>query len=565
MSLGGALQIGRAALQTYQRAIEVTGHNLANVATVGYHRQRVELAPARAQEIAANQLVGRGVRIQAITRQADAALEGRIRNNLADQAFSAARRDLLSQIEALHNELSDADVSSSLNAFFNSWSELANNPQDNSLRTLVLRQADSLANLLRDIRGGLSDLRTQIDAAIDGAAAEADDLLTQIAALDKQIVASGGNEPGLLDTREALLTQLAEFFDVSVVEHPTGSADVYVGSIPVILNGQSRGIELRRSTVDGELQVDIVLKDDGSVLEATAGRIGALSLSREEDVNAAIDALDEFTNKFIFEINKIHTQGQGLSGFDSVTSTNRVTDLTAALNDAASGLGFTPVHGSFQLHLTQKSTGQRITTIINVDLDGINAASDTRLADLAAAIDASGNVNASVTGDGRLVIAADSNDFEVSFSNDTSGVLAALGINTFFAGSSADDIELNSVVDSNPLMIAVARDHLPGDNSNALAIAALRTQPLDSLNGLTINETWARQVEQFAVRLGQTNQQLEAETLVGENLAAQQQAISGVNADEETINLLAYQRAYQGSARFIQVIDELLEALLSLA
>ncbi|PCH80061.1 MAG: hypothetical protein COB96_03675, partial [Planctomycetota bacterium] len=101
--------------------------------------------------------------------------------------------------------------------------------------------------------------------------------------------------------------------------------------------------------------------------------------------------------------------------------------------------------------------------------------------------------------------------------------------------------------------------------SNTLALAALRDQGVDSLNGLTINEAWASHVENFAVRLDQTNQQFEAETLVGGNLSAQQQSISGVNADEEVINLMAFQRAYQSSARFLQVVDELLETLMSLA
>ena len=565
MALGAALQIGRSALLTYQRAIEVTGHNLANIATPGYHRQVVGAEPSRAQEIQANQFVGQGVQVQAITRQANNALEGRIRNNLADQAFSTARRDLLAQIESLHNEYSDSDVSSQLNTFFNAWSELANNPQDNSLRTLVLRQADNLTHVVRDIRDGLVQLRLQTDGAIDGAAADADDVLTQIALVDQQIVKSGGAEPGLLDTRDALLGRLAEFFDVSTIAHPNGSVDVYVGSIPVIFNGQTRGVEVQRTTVGDELQIGIMLKDDGSPLEATAGRIGALIQAREEDINFALDELDSFVNTFIYEVNRVHTQGQGMAGFDTVTGTNRVTDLTEALNDPASGLRFTPTHGSFQLHVTQKSTGQRVTTTINVDLDGVNAATDSRLADVVADIDAAANVNGSITSDGRLKIGADTGDFEFSFSNDTSGILAALGVNTFFSGTGSEDIALNPVVDDSPLMVAAGTTHQAGDNTNAIAMAALRTKQLNSMGGLTINEKWARHVEEFAVRLGQTSQQLEAEGLVGENLSAQQQAISGVNADEEAINLLAFQRAYQGSARFIQIVDELLEALLSLA
>ena len=74
----------------------------------------------------------------------------------------------------------------------------------------------------------------------------------------------------------------------------------------------------------------------------------------------------------------MHSQGQGLKGFTNVTGVTQVLDATATLSDAASGLDFFPQHGSFQVHLTQKSTGQRVTANVNVDLDGIGAASALR-------------------------------------------------------------------------------------------------------------------------------------------------------------------------------------------
>ena len=565
MSLGGALQIGRSALIAHQAAIEVAGNNLANLATVGYHRQSIVLEPLRNNEIQAGIFVGRGVQIQSITRQVDAALEGRIRTNIADQSFSSTKRDIISQIEALQNEFSDVDVSTHLNSLFNGFSELANNPQDNALRTLVLREASNLSEFVVDLRTGLGQLQIQVDQSIDGAVATADDLLTKIQNVNEQVVKSGGTAPGLRDTRSGLLGQLAELLDISVIEQPSGAIDVFVGSTPLILNGTSRGVEVRRMTIDNEAQVDVVLKADGSVVNAQSGRIGAVLDARVEDVNFAIDELDGFINTLIFEINKQHSQGQGLFGFSSVTGANRVLDQTVALNDTESGTGFTPVHGSFQLHVTQKSTGLRQANTISVDLDGIDAANDTRLATLAADINAVANVSASVTADGRLKIEATAGDFEFSFSDDSSGVLAALGVNTFFAGSTAEDIAVNPLTDENPSFVAAGLEHQNGDNRNALALSQLRDSKLDSLNNLSINEAWARHVEDVAVRVSQASEQLEAESLVGNSLTSQQQAISGVNADEEVINLLSFQRGFQGSARFLQVVDELLETLMSLA
>jgi flagellar hook-associated protein 1 FlgK len=97
-----------------------------------------------------------------------------------------------------------------------------------------------------------------------------------------------------------------------------------------------------------------------------------------------------------------------------------------------------------------------------------------------------------------------------------------------------------------------------------LALADLRNTGLEALNGLSLPGYWNRHVEDVAIRTAQAREQLQADTVVAENLKVQQQAFSGVNADEETIDLLKFQRMYQANARFISVIDELMQTLLGL-
>ncbi|MEX0777199.1 MAG: flagellar hook-associated protein FlgK [Phycisphaeraceae bacterium] len=566
MSLNSALSIGRTALMTHQAAIEVTGNNLANAATRGYHRQTINLEPIRSQEIQTGIFVGRGVQVQTIQRQVNQGLEARLRNGISQEAGTTTRQDLLSQIEALQGEFSDSDLSSQLNVFFNSFSELANRPTDNSLRSLVVQQGSALASYVRNMRSGLSDIRTQVDQNIDAAVVAANDLLERIEQLNTQIVQQErgtGGASTLRDQRELLLGELSQYLDISVHEQTSGAADVFVGSLPIVLDGKSRGLEVRRETdADGQLQISVLIAADKSILTPTTGRLGALIATRQEDVNHALTVLDDFANQLIYQVNKVHSQGQGLTGFDSVTAANRVFDTSAALNTAAAGLDFTPTHGSFQINVTQKSTGQRVTSTINIDLDGLG--SDTTLTSLTASLNGVSNVAASIAPDGRLTIGGDTADFEITFANDNSGALAALGINTFFTGGDAQDIDINSVVNSSPGLIAAGLDHVPGDNGNALALAALRDQKLAALGGLSLPEVWNRHVEDFAIRLGQTNAQLTADTAVRQNLESQQQAVSGVNVDEEAINLLAFQRAYQASARFLNVVNEMMDTLLGI-
>ena len=120
--------------------------------------------------------------------------------------------------------------------------------------------------------------------------------------------------------------------------------------------------------------------------------------------------------------------GQGLSGYDQLTSEFSVDAAGAALNEA--GLEFTPASGSFQIILYNRNTGLTKTTDIHVDLNG--AGKETTLADLAGQLDAIDGISAEVTATRCLRITSDGSDQQIAFANDTSGVLAALGLNTFF-------------------------------------------------------------------------------------------------------------------------------------
>ncbi|MEX1015740.1 MAG: flagellar hook-associated protein FlgK [Phycisphaeraceae bacterium] len=567
MSLGNALQIGRSGLLTSQTALETVGHNLTNATTPGYRRQAVALQSAGSQRIDQDNFVGRGVQLEAITRQIDEALESRLRGAIADESRSNAQVELFGQLEAIQNEYSDTDLSTRIGAFFDAWSNLGNNPQDTGLRSLVIQEADSLARFVQGQREELVRVRTQIDRTADANAGSINGLLDDIESLNTRIAqAEGGAGRGandLRDKRDTALAELAKHLDISTVEAANGKVDVFVGSLPIISDGKSRGVELHERTVDGEPVTQLRVKADGSALDLSSGELGGMLAFRNDELAEGIDTLDTFAHQLAWEVNRIHSQGQGKTLLDSATGTAIAEDAAAVLNTEAAGLDFQPGHGSFQLHVTQASTGERKSHTINVDLDGIGG-NDTTLNDLVADLDAVANVNASLTADGRLHIAADSGDFQISFSHDSSGALAALGVNTFFSGTDARDLTVSAAIRQSPNRLAAGQGHEPGDNSNALAIAALREKNIDALNGNSITDYWNRHVEQLATRTAGARQQLESDAVVHENLKARQQSVSGVNIDEEAIDLMRYQRSYQASARFLTVVDEMMQTLLGM-
>ncbi len=566
MGLTSALQIGRSGLLTAQTAIELAGNNLANVATRGYSRQELVLVPAGVNEISTGNFIGRGVQLEQIIRRTDEALASRIRGAVADQAGSLIRQEMIGQIEALQNELTGIDLSTHLNDFFNAFGDLTNQPLDSSLRSLVIQRGETLVSFVQELRSGLADLRAQLDGRIRNTTAATNEMLTQIEALNKQITQTeggAGGAHGLRDKRDQLLGELSKYLDISVTEQNSGVVDIYVGSTPIMLNGKSRGIEVEAKSVGGVLQHNVIVAADGTALKAGSGELGALIDLRESMINRTIGTLDDFAAQLIHQVNKVHSSGQGSTGFGSVTGATQVLDATVALNDSSSGIPFPPQHGSFQVHVTQKSTGQRVTTTIHVDLDGINPAADTTLASLTADLDAVGNISALITPAGRLQLNVDSSDFEITFSDDSSGALASLGVNTFFTGSNSFDVAVNPLLKANVGHLAAGQGNIPGDNRNAIALTGLREARFDDLGGLSLTDMWSRHVEGIGIELDQANRRVEANSVVRDSLQAQQQSISGVNADEEAINLLSFQRVFQASAKFLTIIDEMFDVILS--
>src|SRR4051812_34748441 len=214
MSLISTLNIGKSALATHQAAIQVTGNNIANAGNADYTRQSASTAPTKDQMLPPGVFVGTGVDLTGIRRNIDEALEGRIRGSISDNEGAATTEQWIGRVESTLNELTDDDLSTQLSTFFNSWSNLANKPQDVGLRQVVVQNGDTVASWLHDLRGQLGSLQSDVDARLKGQVEDADQLSQEIADLNTQIVLSeggtSGQANGLRDQRDAVLKQLSQ-------------------------------------------------------------------------------------------------------------------------------------------------------------------------------------------------------------------------------------------------------------------------------------------------------------------------------------------------------------------
>lgn len=566
MSLFGTLNVSKSALAFTQAAIQTTGNNIANAGNADYTRQVARQEATRDRQLRPGVFVGTGVNLTGIQRQIDEALESRIRAAIADDEAASVAEQWIGRIEAVFNELTDQDLSSQLSAFFNAWSNLANQPQDLGLRQVVLQTGQSVAGWFQSVRTQLGQLRNDVADRLTALTGDVDTLASRIADLNGQIVkaeAGGtGQANGLRDQRDALLKQLASMVDIRTSERDAGVVDVFVGSEPLVIGTTSRGAALRQEAVDGTVTaVPIFRSTGGSMRLDGKGQLGALDEVRAR-IDETIGVVDQLAGSLIFELNKLHSAGQGMEGFASVSATRVVADPDAVLTSPGADLPFKPVNGSFVVHVRDKTTGLLSSTLIEVDLDGLDG-DDATLNSLAAAIDAIDNVSATVSG-GRLTLNADSDAVEIRFSQDSSGALAALGINGFFEGRDARDIAVHAALRARPQLIAAARNGQPGDNQAARAIAAMETTPLGSLSGQSLKAGYESMINTLASKAATARGESASSRAVRETLEAQREALSGVSLDEEAINLMKYQRAYQGAARVVAAIDELMQTLLAM-
>jgi len=563
MSINGALQVGRSAIVASQAAIQVAGNNMANAATEGYARRSVHFLPTRGEQVGRNIYVGRGVDLSQVRREVDTALQARFRDATSNEHAALMDQRFLTAIESIQNELTDNDLSSLLSDFFNAFSEVANNPEDGAVRSLTIEQGQALAQQVQAMRNDLTQVRSEVDRALGNSIDEANRLLDRIASVNREVAqaeSSGGQANALRDQRDTLINELSQLVDIDVVEQDNGSADVFIDSIPVVLAGDSRGIELRKESNAGNSGVTIRIADDGTLLNPQKGEIGGLMRQRAETIQPSIDDLDQFTSQLIFQVNRLHSQGQGRNGFTSAEGTYFVRDSAANLNSSDADLPFDVSNGSFVIHVTNTQTGTRESFQINVDgnadslddlVDRINNGVDVP------------NVTAGITSQGAMTLDA-AGGYEFSFSDDSSGALAALGINTYFTGGDATDIGVNQAIVDDRNLLAVGADHVGGSNGTALAIADLQDQRVEQLGDRSLREFWQNSVSSLAVRVNSANEEVETNKLVRENLNAQIQGVSGVSLDEESINLLQYQRQFQAAARFISVIDQAMQTLLTI-
>jgi flagellar hook-associated protein 1 FlgK len=565
MSLFAAIQQSAAALKVNELGLQVVGNNIANANTPGYIRQELVQTPAIGRQYE-GVIIGNGVRAVGVVQKLDEFVVERLRQTDSSLASSETLNEIYNQIESIFGEMTDSDLSSQLSEFSNSINDLLNQPGNDSLRRLVIERAQTLSTNIRNTSQQFSDIGSNLNQRVRESANEINRLTERVAKLNQRIVeteggrTSGSDAVGLRDERLKVLQDLAKIVDIRAEEQASGSVTVFVGGEYLVAEGIQRPVNIGLRDDGTKVVPEVRLVDTDSPLRVNGGRLQGLYQARDGALAGIQNDLDQFARDLIEQFNRIHSQGQGLQGFSEVTSSFATDDPTAPLD--VNGFPIQVENGEFKIQVTDLGTGIGKTHSIRVKLQG--GTDDTTLADVQQAVDAISGVSAMITAEGKLRIAADTSQLQFSFQEDTSGLLAASGMNTFFVGDSASTIDINSVVRKDPRMLAASLTGVGSGTENALKLAAAFDEPLAGLSGRSIKESF----EDIVVR---TTQDINVQSGVSDGLRnfyktleGQHLSISGVNLDEEAVKMIFYQRAFQASSRVIQASSELLEVLVNL-
>lgn len=148
--------------------------------------------------------------------------------------------------------------------------------------------------------------------------------------------------------------------------------------------------------------------------------------------------------------------------------------------------------------------------------------------------------------------------------SDTSDILVALGMNAFFLGSNAGDIAVNADLLGNPARLAAGLGLADGDAGNLNRLQALRGLDLDDLDANTVEDFYADLVGDVGFKTAAAGSNLRAQQLLQQQLEAEREAMSGVNLDEEMVDMMRFQQAYDAAARFISVAQQMTDTLINL-
>ena len=311
MALTKIFDISSRSLAVYRRALEVTSHNIVNSANPNYSRQRVMFS-TETSNFTAGLVWGNGVKIADVSRIRDRLVDVHITSTNQKFSDSNKQSQLVGDIENIFSEPSDLGISNLMTTFFNSFNELAVSPNSVPLRTNILNAANNLSAKVGSINQSLTSLKTDIRQEFQQNVNSVNSILKQLHQINYEQYSnsySGAPVNDLLDKRDALVDELSNLVNVSVVYDSSNSAVISIGGALAV--DRLHAAEFVAEEVNGKLNLKV--KDGSYPVVLTGGELNALSQVYSKKIPTYQAKLDSVINSLVEAVNSEHVNGYTIS------------------------------------------------------------------------------------------------------------------------------------------------------------------------------------------------------------------------------------------------------------
>lgn len=617
------LSTGTSALLAFQRALATTSHNVANINTPGYSRQKVDFTTATPQNLGYGD-VGNGTRISDIRRVADQLAISRLLDGSGELARLKQLSTLADRVDSLFSDTA-TNVSGVWSSFFDTVSGLSSNASGTADRQNMLDSAGNLVQRFKQLNENLNSLNEEVNNGLIAGASEVNRLAAEIAQINGAIGSNANNAaPDLLDRRDQLIANLIGYTGGTAVMQDGGFMNVYTAGGQALVVGTSA---TKVTTVTDPYQperLQLALETQGQKItldpKNLGGQIGGLLEFRQTVLTPTQAELGRLAVGLASSFNETHHNGVDLYGQMGADFFNfgspRITGNTGNTGSAS----FSTAYGDLSKldgqnvmlqfngttwQATRADTGAAIPMtgtgtaadplVINgveLVMSGTPANNDrfllqptagvagslsvaiTDTSRIAAAAPVKGAAGLTNTGTGKLsgVAVTDyananlRNPAAIVFTSATEYTIDGTGPFTYTAGGTISANGWSFVLDGAP-KTGDSFNITPtpagsSDNSNALLLAKVEDAKAFNDGTVTLNGALGGLTTLVGSAARAADYSLQAQQVITDQAQAARDSISGVNLDEEAADMLRLQQAYQAASQLISTADTMFQTIL---
>lgn len=619
------LGIGVQAARTYKTALDVTSHNVANIGTEGYSRQRAEISSVPST-MTGPVFNGGGSSVDTVLRIHADYLQSQITSSNSSMERYDQQLQLSKQVEGLVANNGEG-AQEFMQRFFNGLQDAADNPTSNTSRSMVLQETKSLEGHIQNVSTALSETYAQVNTQVKGIVLDINDRLDAINQMNDQVeraLATGTQPPNdLFDQRDQAILELTSMIDIKAYRQEGGRIDIHTanGQIPLLSDNTLTPLQAEQSYFSDENRVEVFISIGGQKQlisdRITGGQLGGVLDMRSNMLDVAQKELGVTINGMVAATNWQHYQGYDLNddsgkdffkplqvnGIESSQNTgtedgsnilvtfnpnasvseppytNNVSAVTppANLDDQPATFG----EKKGYLENAFNSIGNFVPRDYKIVSDGQDPAS-FNFYDYKTGADLTANATEVPAASGRFQL--DGLEFDLSVVR-TSGETNAY--DSFVVKPHSAVLENFNVDITDPALIAsrgqspLDTDIVPdglddetpapaayGDNVNIANLANLQSKKIlfSDTNGQASESLLgghSKMTSNLGLYVRGSELQFSAQTNVYEQMMMQRESLSGVSLDEEAANLMRFQQAYEASAQIISTSQSIFQTLLS--